>query len=254
MPLINSKHSNNTNNTMRVKNTRKTKKSPNHQITKMSQKSYIYDVGDSGNDNSAFVKFTAQNVEIFYKMDFKNKELKKLLLQFFDSGRYEYSQYEDIIRKNSGAILVYDYKKAFIPSYTRGNDVKTKELYKHKTVRLGTKKLIYTIVDKSIYQIPNKLGEFIVIELDKHHYLSLSYNGIHEFHTLDDIIYCSQGASTRSGSQMPFMIGTKYTYLITELESFGKHHFYVSNDIMKEFNEIDPNNLEINANGDILKN
>ena len=73
------KHSNNTNNTMRVKNTRKTKKSPNHQITKMSQKSYIYDVGDSGNDNSAFVKFTAQNVEIFYKMDFKNKELKKLL-------------------------------------------------------------------------------------------------------------------------------------------------------------------------------
>ena len=57
-----------------MKNTRKTKKSPNK---KMSQKTYIYDVGDSGNDNFAFVKFTSQNVEIFYKMDFKNKELKK---------------------------------------------------------------------------------------------------------------------------------------------------------------------------------
>ena len=97
------------------------------------------------------------------------------------------------------------------------------------------------------------LGEFIVIELDKHHYLSLSYNGINDFHILDDIIYCSQGASTRSGSQMPFMIGTKYTYLITELESFGEPHFYIANDVMKEFNEIDPNKLIHNKDGEILK-
>ena len=239
--------------TNRTKNRRKSIKNLQHNTTTNSSLSYIYMTGDSGNENFAFVKFTSKDVEIFYKINTNNSSIEKLLEQSYDNDIFEYSQYEDIIRKNSGANLVYNYKKAFIPSYTWGNDVKTKQLYKHQIVKLGNKKLTYTIVDKSIQQIPNMLGEFIVIELDKHHYLSLSYNGINDFHILDDIIYCSQGASTRSGSQMPFMIGTKYTYLITELESFGEPHFYIANDVMKEFNEIDPNKLIHNKDGEILK-
>ena len=214
--------------------------------------SYIYMTGDSSNWNFAFVKFTSQSVEIFYKMNDQNKELDQLLELSYDTEINEYSKYEKIIRESSGAILKYNYKQAFIPSYTYGNDSKNKQKHNQKTIKLGNKKLIYTVIDKSSPQITSMLGEFIVIQLEKHHYLALSYGGIHEFNTLDDIVYCSQGASTRSGSQIPFIIGTNNTYLIMEYESKYQPHFYVSNDIMKELNVIDPNELVINKNGEIL--